>query len=233
MTRVIYTYVLGPHTKVECTVCLKDNLYILDFCCCCFFSGRDLPLTRYYGSLLRIVLVHPSSISDTISWQSTYSHSLMNIQFTPTSRVYSIRHIYTQEIRTLCLSLCHSISLPPSSSSFKVFIFAGDISSKMRALISSTCFGRGVDLEPFFPDILCKPTQFCTVCATETSHLSFVSTNTLIWGFSLLSKQWLSSGAKWDTGITCTLLPHQQGHVTLHRSSLIFLVIKVKKNPVI
>lgn len=48
-------------------------------CCLCGFLWRTV--AGHWGP----VLDHPSSISDTTGWQSTYSHSLMNIQFTPAS----------------------------------------------------------------------------------------------------------------------------------------------------
>lgn len=50
----------------------------------------------------------------------------------------------------------------------------------------------------FFSDTLSKPTQSCTVCAKEKSHLSFVSTNSLIWGFH----SWVSSRSPQKPGET-------------------------------
>lgn len=121
------------------------------------FSVPDAPRLR--GSLWRTVAghwssmqVHPSSISDTTGWQSTYSCSLMNIQFTPSSRVQKT-YLYTGERSGISLSvrslLVSSSLFPPLLTS--LYMYNLNIGSNMQALISCACFIRGVDQETFFP----------------------------------------------------------------------------------
>lgn len=142
--------------------------------------------------------IHLSFISDIAGWQRTYSRSLMNIQFTPASRVRK-RRLYTGEKS----GISHSLFVPflyifPLFSSTSLYMYNQNISSNMQTLISCACFIRGVDQETFFPGTLSKPTQSCTVCAKEKSHLSFVSTHTLIWGFH----SWVSSRSPQKPGET-------------------------------
>ncbi len=132
----------------------------------CLFPGKGpfLPDGHWLnGSLWRIVAghwssmqVHPSSISDTAGWQSTYSRSLMNIQFTPTSRVQKT-YLYTGESSGISLSLCSlssSVSpylcVSPLPLPTSLYMYKLNIGSNMQALISCACFIRGVDQETFF-----------------------------------------------------------------------------------
>lgn len=65
-------------------------------------------------------------------------------------------------------------------------MFTTDMNGDMQALISRACSIRSAH---FFTDTLSKPRLSCTARAKGKSHLSFVSTNTLIWGFH----SWVSS----------------------------------------
>ena len=116
--------------------------------------------------------VYISSISDTTGWQSTYSSSIVNIQITPTSGLQK-PYIYVRML---------------SSDYFFIHVQSN------QQQFSGLNYKFQVLLEPstkrhFFPNTLRKQTQSCTVCAKEKSHLSFVSTNTVIWGFH----SWVSS----------------------------------------
>lgn len=168
----------------------------------CLFPGQAISIPDapcLHGSLWRTMTgqwssmqVHSSSISDTAGWQSTYSRSLMNIQFTPTSRVQEA-YVYTGEQSGIFLS----VRSPPVSWDFSLCSSSAYFFIRVQAKHQQQYAGPNfmhVSLEVstrrhFFPDTLSKPTQSCTVCAKEKSHLSFVSTNTLIWGFH----SWVSS----------------------------------------
>lgn len=106
--------------------------------------------------------------------------------------------IHRREERHLSFSVCSLPLYIPLFSSTSLYMYNQNISSNMQTLISCACFIRGVDQETFFPGTLSKPTQSCTVCAKEKSHLSFVSTHTLIWGFH----SWVSSRSPQKPGET-------------------------------
>lgn len=89
---------------------------------------------------------HPSSISDTTSWQSTYSSSLMNIQFTPTSRVKKIYCIYPQKRGLPCLCLFFFLHCPFKFLFCLLFcMFTTDMKSYILAFIPRVCSIRSVD----------------------------------------------------------------------------------------
>lgn len=152
--------------------------------------------------------VHPSSISDTTSWQSTYSRSLMNIQFTPTSRVQKT-YLFTRERSGISLSVCSplhlasSLSLFPPPLSTSLYMYNLNIGSKMQALISCACFISGVDQETFF---LWHFEQANTILhRLHEKKIPFVLCQHEHFNLrlSLLSKQQISSEAQRDTGNTC------------------------------
>lgn len=172
------------------------------------FSVPDAPCLC--GSLWRIgaghwsaMQVHPSSISDSTGWQSTYSRSLMNIQFTPTSRVQKT-YLYTRERSGISLSLFTLfLYLPPLSLSTSLYMNNLNIGCNMQALISCACFIRGVDQETFFPwhfeqaNTILHRLREGKIPFVLCQHKHF---NLRL---SLLSKQQISSEARRDTGNTC------------------------------
>lgn len=132
--------------------------------------------------------VHFSSISDTAGWQSTYSSSLVNIQITPTSRLQKT-YIYAGEKSGVSFSSCILKYLYFLFSSTYFFIHVQTNQQQFAGLNYMQVLLEVSTRSHFFPDNLRKQTQSCTVCAKEKSHLSFVSTNTVIWGFH----SWVSS----------------------------------------
>lgn len=151
--------------------------------------------------------VYPSSISDTTSWQSTYSRSLMNIQFTPTSRVQKT-YLFTWEERHLSFSalllyLALFLYLFPPPLSTSLYMYNLNIGCKMQALISCACFISGVDQETFF---LWHFEQANTILhRLRERKIPFVLCQHKHFNLrlSLLSKQQISSEAQRDTGNAC------------------------------
>lgn len=163
--------------------------------CLCGFLWRTE--AGHWGPFLD----HPSSISDTTGWQSTYSHSLMNIQFTPASfkgkkeRAY----LYGGDRKMPSLSLL-PLPLPQS-----LHIYNLQISSNMQALISCACFIRVVDQETPPP-----PPQHFEEANTilhrwRERKIPFVLCQHKHFNLrlSLLSKQQIFSEAQRDRGNTC------------------------------
>lgn len=90
-----------------------------------------------------------------------------------------------------------SIILPMS-----LYMYKLNISSSVQALISWTCFIRGVNRETFFSDTLSKPTQSCSLCERKIPFVLCQHKHFNL-RLPLLSKQQISSEAQRDTGNEC------------------------------